>query len=232
MDHLSEAVATLGKNGVLAPLADLIRQVYWRAADRHEPDLGDDAMSFGTTVWRNLTNLGAAQFAGLPGVDARIEDNSLEILCAGYIVRLYSLQGGAGASVESIRWEGSEARLGGAVENSRGGQLALDDEEQFPEAFTGVVPRRRHVRIAHAGDIDTGEALAYLGLPRDNRDGGSPWFQVQLWLGQPAHSVLAQAGDGPTVPDPALPGEVPIPDLDILVRPKRRGDGVPLSALA
>ncbi|WP_431893380.1 hypothetical protein [Micromonospora haikouensis] len=231
MDHLSEAVATLGKNGVLTPLADLVRQVYRRAADRHEPDLGDDAMSFGTTVWRNLTNLGVAQFAGLAGVDARIEDNSLEILCAGYIVRLYSLQGGTGASVESIRWEGSEARLGGAVENSRGGQLALDDEGQFPEAFTGVVPRRRHVRVAHAGDLDTGEAVAYLGLPRDNRDGGSPWFEVQLWIGQPAHPVLTATG-GPAARGPVLPGEVPIPELDVLVRSKRRGDGVPLSALA
>ncbi|MCP3782944.1 hypothetical protein NLX85_06140 [Micromonospora sp. A3M-1-15] len=231
MDHLGEAVATLDQGGVLTPLADLVRQVYRRAADRHEPELGDDAMSFGTTVWRNLTNLGAAQFAGLPGVDARIEDNSLEILCAGYIVRLYSLQGGTGASVESIRWEGSEARLGGAVENSRSGQLALDDEEQFPEAFTGVVPRRRHVRVAHAGDLDTGEAVAYLGLPRDNRDGGSPWFEVQLWIGQPAHPVLTASGS-PAAPGPVLPGEVPIPELDVLVRSKRRGDGVPLSALA
>ncbi|MEU4594246.1 hypothetical protein [Micromonospora aurantiaca (nom. illeg.)] len=232
VDHLSEAVATLDKNGVLTPLADLIRQVYRRAADRHEPDLGDDAMSFGTTVWRNLTNLGAAQFGGLAGVNARIEDNSLEILCAGYIVRLYSLQGGTGASVESIRWEGSEARLGGAVENSRGGQLALDDEEQFPEAFTGVVPRRRHVRVAHVGDLDTGEAVAYLGLPRDNRDGGSPWFEVQLWIGQPAHPVLVATGGSSAIPGPALPGEVPIPELEVMVRPKRRGDGVRLSALA
>ncbi|WP_146231075.1 hypothetical protein [Micromonospora sicca] len=229
MDHLSEAVATLDEGGVLTPLADLIRQVYRRAADRHEPELGDDAMSFGTTVWRNLTNLGAAQSAG---VDARIEDNSLEILCAGYIVRLYSLQGGTGASVESIRWEGSEARLGGAVENSRHGQLALDDEEQFPDAFAGVVPRKRHVRIAHAGDIDTGEAVAYLGLPRDNRDGGSPWFQVQLWFGQPAPAVLHVVNDSRMNDALRLPGEMPIPELDVQVRPQRRGAGASLSALA
>ncbi|MEU7171461.1 MULTISPECIES: hypothetical protein [Micromonospora] len=232
MDHLSEAVAILDEGGALTPLADLIRQVYRRAADRHEPELGDDAMSFGTTVWRNLTNLGVAQFAGLPGVDARIEDNSLEILCAGYIVRLYSLQGGTGASVESIRWEGSEARLGGAVENSRHGQLALDDEEQFPDTFAGVVPRRRHVRIAHAGDIDTGEAVAYLGLPRDNRDGGSPWFQVQLWFGQPAPAVPHVVNDRRVNDALRLPGETPIPELDVQVRPQRRGARGSLSASA
>ncbi|WBB56298.1 hypothetical protein [Verrucosispora sp. WMMD573] len=231
MDHLGEAVATLDQGGVLTPLADLVRQVYRRAADRHEPELGDDAMSFGTTVWRNLANLGAAQFAGLPGVDARIEDNSLEILCRGYIVRLYSLHGGTSSSVETIRWEGSEARLGGAVENSQGGQLALDDDEQFPEAFPGIVPRRRHVRIAHAGDIGTGEVVAYLGLPRDNRDGGSPWFQVQLWFGQPTQAVLPLASGSLAGVGVRLPGEVPIPELDVHVRP-RCGEGVPLSALA
>ncbi|MFE9690697.1 hypothetical protein [Micromonospora sp. NPDC005806] len=37
--------------------------MYRQAADRQEPELDDDAMSFGTTVWRNLTKLGAAQFA-------------------------------------------------------------------------------------------------------------------------------------------------------------------------
>jgi hypothetical protein len=225
VDLMTEAMATLNEHGVLTPLADLIRQVYRRAADRHEPELGDDAMSFGTTVWRNLTNLGAAQFAGLAGVDARIEGNSLEILCAGYVLRLYSLQGGTGANVESIRWEGSDARLGGALENGRHEQLAFDDEEQHPEAFTGVVPPKRHLRVAHAGDLDTGEAMAYLGLPRDNRDGGSPWFEVTLWFGHPKRDLAADAvGDQD---EAALPrhDELPIPELDVLVRPQRRPTG-------
>ncbi|MEU9507126.1 hypothetical protein AB0D32_12685 [Micromonospora sp. NPDC048170] len=224
MDYLSTAVTALDRANVLPLLADLIRQVYRRAADRHEPELGDDAMSFGTTIWRNLTNLGAGQFAGLPGVDTRVEDNSLEILCAGYILRLYSLQGGTGASVESIRWEGSEARLGGAVENSRHGQLALDDEEQFPDAFAGVLPRRRHLRVAHAGDIETGEAVAYLGVPRDNRDGGSPWFEVQLWIGEPARLTVSAAGESRGGDSVRLPGELPIPELDVQVRPRSGAD--------
>ncbi|MFI7208973.1 hypothetical protein [Micromonospora aurantiaca (nom. illeg.)] len=221
MELLTAAIATLEERGVLNPLANLIRQVYRRAADRHEPALGDDAMSFGTTVWRNLTNLGAAQFADQPGVDARIEDNSLEILTAGYILRLYSLQGTA-TSVESIRWEGSDARLGGAVENSSDGQLALDDEEQFPEAFAGLIPRKRHIRIAHAGDIDTGEAVAYIGLPRDNRNGGSPWFEVTLWFGEPARPVV-QPSDG-LVPDSRAPhhDELPLPGLDLRLRRDHR----------
>jgi hypothetical protein len=221
VDLLTDAVATLDARGVLEPLAELIRQVYRRAAERHEPDLGDDAMSFGTTVWRNLTNLGAARFAGRSGLDARIEDNSLEILAGGYILRLYSLQGGIDTSVESIRWEGSDARLGGAVENSADRQLALDDEEQFPEVFSGLVPRKRHLRIAHAGDIDTGEAVAYLGLPRDNRTGGSPWFEVRLWFGEPARALAGARRTGASADGAPRHDELPIPvlDLQLLGRP-------------
>ncbi|MFC6017353.1 hypothetical protein ACFP2T_14185 [Plantactinospora solaniradicis] len=214
MGLLGDAVAVLNERGVLDRLGRLIQQVYRRAADRHEPELGDDAMSFGTTVWRNLVHLGQAEFAGVDGVRVRVEDNSLEILCAGYVVRLYSLQGG----VESIRWEGSEARLGGAVENSRDRQLAFDDEGQFPEVFAGVVPPKRHVRIAHTGDIVTGEAVAYVGLPRDNRDGGSPWFEVLLWFGEPTTSGQALPVVEGAVPQPRH-DEFPIPELELRTLP-------------
>lgn len=231
MELLTAAMATLDKRGILDPLVDLIRQVYRRAADRHEPELGEDALSFGTTVWRNLTNLGAAQFTSQPGVDARVEDNSLEILTAGYILRLYSLQGTA-TSVESIRWQGSDTRLGGAVENSRDGQLALDDEEQFPEVFAGLIPRKRHICFTHAGDIDSGDSLAYIGFPRDNRTGGSPWFEVALWFGQPAWPI-AQPTDRHVL-DRRAPhhDEMPRPGLDLRIRPGRRQGltAVPTSA--
>ena len=125
MELLDDAITALRQREVLDRLESLVRQVYRRAAERHEPALGDDAMSFGTLVWRNLTNLAVAEFAERPGVGARIVGNSLEILCAGYILRLYSLPGGLDSNVESIRWEGSEVRLGGAVENSEGIHVAF-----------------------------------------------------------------------------------------------------------
>ena len=224
MDLMDEAAAVLDEHGVLDRLGELIRQVYRRAADRHEPELGDDAMSFGTTVWRNLVNLGKAEFTNADGVRARIEDNSLELLCAGYVLRLYSLQG----NVESIRWEGSEVRLGGAVENSRDEQLAFDDEEQFRDIFAQVVPAKRHIRVAHGGDMDTGAAFAYLGLPRDNREGGSPWFDVRLWFGEPP-SHLAPPPLTATSPQSAprpRHDELPIPELDLAaLRPGRTAGG-------
>jgi hypothetical protein len=222
MGLLAEAVAVLDEHGVLGRLEGLIRQVYRRTAERHEPELGDDAMSFGTTVWRNLVNLGAPTLDDLPGVQTRVDDNSLEVLCAGYVLRLYSLQGGRTSDVASIRWEGSDARLGGAVENSRAEQLAFDDEGQFPQIFAGIMPPKRHVRVAHAGDLNTGEAIAYIGLPRDNRDGGAPWFEVRLWFGEPAIGSAAStaASVAGQVPKPRH-DELPIPELDVQVRPGR-----------
>jgi hypothetical protein len=220
VDLLTEAIETLDQRGVLVPLEELVRQVYRRAADRHEPELGDDAMSFGTTVWRNLTNLGAVQFTGRGGIDARVEENSLEILCAGYVLRLYSLHGGTETSVESIRWEGSEARLGGAVENSQHLQLALDDPDDVPDLFAGIIPRKRHIRVAHAGDLNTGEAVAYLGLPRDNRDGGSPWFDVRHWFGQPSATGVNATRNGTGRNSLTQYDELPIPDLQL--RPRRQ----------
>lgn len=102
-------------------------------------------------------------------------------------------------------------------------QLAFDDDEQFPEVFSGVVPPKRHVRIAHTGDLTTGGATAYIGLPRDNRDGGSPWFEVKLWFGDAPVVGVPR----PIVGDPTgVPGqrhdELPIPELPLeTLRPGR-----------
>ncbi len=225
MDLLGEAITALRRREVLDPLEALVRQVYRRAAERHEPELGDDAMSFGTLVWRNLTNLAVAEFADRPGVDARIFGNSLEILCAGYILRLYSLQGGLDSDVESVRWEGSDVRLGGAVENSEGARVAFDEDETLAPVFFGIVPPKRHLRVAHAGDLGTGEAIAYLGFPRDNRDGGSPWFDVTLWFGQPPaqHTVSQVKGARPA--ETLRHDQLPLPELDIRPRTDRHTGG-------
>ena len=225
MELLDDAITALRQREVLDRLESLVRQVYRRAAERHEPALGDDAMSFGTLVWRNLTNLAVAEFAERPGVGARIVGNSLEILCAGYILRLYSLPGGLDSNVESIRWEGSEVRLGGAVENSEGIHVAFDEDETLAPVFSGIVPPKRHLRAAHAGDLETGEAIAYLGFPRDNRDGGSPWFDITRWFGQPPAQHGAEPVNGARPAATVRHDELPLPELDVRPRIDRYPGG-------
>jgi hypothetical protein len=86
--------------------------------------------------------------------------------------------------------------------------------------FAGLIPQKRHIRIAHAGDIDTGDTVAYIGLPRDNRTGGSPWFAVTLWFGQPTRTTVASV----QALDRSRPSydELPIPELDLRLRREHR----------
>lgn len=117
------------------------------------------------------------------------------------------------------------------MENSQAEQLALDDEEQFAPVFAGVVPPKRHLRVAHAGDIATGEAVAYIGLPRDNRDGGSPWFDVRLWFGEPANAPAVSPGSDVEREIPRQRhDELPIPESATTsgtIRSLKRDGGAP-----
>jgi hypothetical protein len=129
--------------------------------------------------------------------------------------------------VDAISWEDSEAKLDGAIENSSTRQLTLDaDVEAGSAAFGGVVPPKRHLRMVHAGDLETGECVIYLGIPQDNRDGGVPWFDVAVIYGE--RGGPGDSGHGSTPPyEPAPPAgpsydELPLPDVGLGRRPAPR----------
>jgi hypothetical protein len=136
-------------------------------------------------------------------------------LCDGYILRQYKLAGTTrDVSVSSISWDDSEAKLDGAIENSSR-QLTLDaDLDVGVAAFGGIVPPMRHLRLVHAGDLETGECVIYLGIPRDDRDGGSPWFDVTIVYGEPGEQ--ADFGGAAQLPVP-----LPLP----LNQPRAQGRG-------
>jgi hypothetical protein len=226
--HLGRAHNALGQRGVIATMNKIIGEVYERNAARHDPVLGDDATTFGIMTSRNIANLAVQRLKDLPGVRARLVDTALEVLCDGYVLRQYKLPGvTCNVSVDAMSWEDSEAKLDGAIENSAAGQLALDaDMEAGLEAFGAVVPVMRHLRLAHAGDLETGECVIYLGIPRDNRDGGRPWFDVAVIYGDPDGSgEQSRRPRGPH--DPAQPAgpsydELPLPDVGLAPRPAAR----------
>lgn len=231
-DHLDRAREALERHGVTPAMVKVVAEAYARNAARHDPALGDDAATFGITTSRNIANLAVARLTALPAVRARLVDNALEVLCDGYVLRQYKLPGSTRqVSVDVISWEDSEAKLAGAVENSMSRQLTLDaDTEAGAAAFERVVPAMRHLRLAHAGDLDTGECVIYLGIPRDNRDNGLPWFDVAVIYGDPA------AGQGGEPDSPARTGplagpaydELPLPDVLLGLRSgQRRRQGEP-----
>lgn len=206
----------------------IISEVYVKNAARHDPVLGDDATTFGITTSRNIANLAVDRLNDMPGVSARLIDTALEVVCSGYVLRQYKLPGAdRDVSVNAISWDDSDAKLDGAVANSATGQLSLDGD--LPEgagAFGHVVPAMRHLRLAHAADLETGDCVIYLGIPRDNRVGGLPWYDVEVVFGE---SGLAEDGAWP-LGDPASPAgpyydQLPLPEFDLVPRPRagRRG---------
>lgn len=232
VDHVNEflgrACDILAERGVVAVMTEIIGDVYVKNATRHDPILGDDATTFGFTTSRNIANRAVRQLKHLPGVHAHLVDTALEVLCDGYVVRQYKLPGTTrDVSVDAISWEDSEAKLDGAIENSSTRQLTLDaDVESGPTAFGGVVPPMRHLRIVHAGDLETGECVIYLGIPQDNRDGGVPWFDVAAIYGDPGGAPDSGHGSKPPH-DPAPPtgpsyDELPLPDVGLGPRPAPR----------
>jgi len=232
-EHLGRACDALGQRGVIATMNRIISEVYERNAARHDPVLGDDATTFGITTSRNIANLAVQRLKDLPGVRARLVDTALEVLCDGYVLRQYKLPGvTCDVSVDAMSWEDSDAKLDGAIENSSAGQLALDaDLEAGPEAFGAVVPVMRHMRLAHAGDLESGECVIYVGIPRDNRDGGRPWFDVAVIYGDPDGSG-GQSREPSGSHDPARPAgpsydELPLPDVGLAPRPASRPRKLP-----
>ena len=232
-EHLGRACDALGQHGVTTVMTKIIGEVYARNAARHDPVLGDDATTFGITTSRNIANLAVQRLKELPGVRARLVDTALEIMCDGYVLRQYKLPGvTCETSVDAISWEDSEAKLDGAIENSVTGQLTFDaDLEAGAQAFGAVVPVMRHMRLVHAGDLETGECVIYLGIPRDNRDGGRPWFDVAVIYGDPGGA--GGENRGPGVPrDPSPPAgprydELPMPDVGLAPRPAARPNEQP-----
>lgn len=220
-DLLERARDALDRRGVIAAMTKIISEVYGRNAARHDQVLGDDATTFGITTSRNIANLAVLRLNQMPGVSARLIDTALEVLCGGYVLRQYKLPGAArDVSVNAISWEDSDAKLDGAVANSATGQLSLDaDLAEGAGAFGRVMPAMRHLRLAHAADLDTGDCVIYLGIPRDNRVGGLPWFDVTVVFGDsgPAEQDAGRTGD-PVPPAGPRYDQLPLPEFELVLR--------------
>lgn len=227
-DRLGRAREVLERRGVIAVMTKVVTAVYVRNAARYDPVLGDDQTTFGITTSRNIANLTVQRLKDRPGVRARMVETALEVLCDGYVLRQYKLAGTArDVSVNSISWDDSEAKLDGAIENSSR-QLTLDaDLDAGQTAFGAIVPPMRHLRLVHAGDLDTGKCVIYLGIPRDDRDGGLPWYDVTLIHGEPGEHGLNGHGLGGLPDGGPSYDTLPLPDVDVGRREPLREAGHP-----
>ncbi|WP_369366420.1 hypothetical protein AB5L52_25490 [Streptomyces sp. CG4] len=214
---LQQAVSDLQR--VLEIVRDVAREVYATNADRHDPSHGDDNGTFAQLVWRNIANLTFQKLnqAGIPV--RRVAGGAIEVISGSWVVRIYKFPLTAPDKVrdklEQLSWDGSSARLRGAVLNSATkGQLAFDHDPDWADSFAEVV-QQGHVRIMHTGDPETGNCVIEVGLPRDNREGGSPWLDGTVEI----HNDLQLSLPAPRSTEDALvgPGGLPpegLPDRD------------------
>ncbi|MET7903378.1 hypothetical protein ABZS86_18685 [Streptomyces sp. NPDC005355] len=191
---LEQAMKDLRRDGVLSIIEEVTQQVYETNADRYEPAHGDDLGTFGQLTWRNIANLVRARLVQA-GIQAHtVAGGAVEIISGPWVVRFYKFRLTASdkvpAVLEKIRWDGSGPRLRGAVANSSAGvQLAFGEASEWDSAFEPTI-RQGHVRIMHTGDPETGGCVIELGLPRDNRAGGSPWLDGTAQLHNGLHASL------------------------------------------
>ncbi|MEV8376608.1 hypothetical protein AB0P21_27940 [Kribbella sp. NPDC056861] len=179
---LSEVTSDWTASGVLPELVGLLRDVWRTNLDRHEPALGDDAVTLGMGSARNFANRTVQEFAQRNEVRADLQGNSLRVVHLGRTLRASKLPGkSVDADPYSIDWESSATRHQGPAANSH--QLELFDGFELPDeelAANSAAGSPRYLHLAWAADPESADIAAYLGFPRDTLDGAGPWFAVQL----------------------------------------------------
>jgi hypothetical protein len=200
-DLLAEVIAEWTASGVLLDLVQLVRDVWSKNITRHEPGLGDDALTLGLTSSRNLANRTVELFGSRPDVTAELENNSLRVVHRGRILRAYKLPGKSIlADPEEADWDSSTSKLQGPSENSWWTQPSLFDRLPGEPSEPGTTPGPKYLHLAWAGDPDTGDVAVHLGFPCDRELFGSPWLAVDLVYTDQVRELepTATSGAGPT----------------------------------
>lgn len=221
--------------GVLTLVSEVISDVRRRNADRQEPALGDDAMSQGMLNWRNIGNRLEKRVAELPGLRVIRPQNSLQLLVERHAVSVYGL---SSADPQSIKWNGSGmksalARANSAVVGDGPLQYSLFDETSANMVDDGArldddVLQPANVCFAHWASPDGQSVRIWMGFPRDNSRGGSPWLEVlELELGESAPKLA----DKPVTSTPLTTYlEGTMPDVEITWRKdKGQAPGAPIA---
>jgi len=216
---LRDLKATWQTRGVLSLITEVICEVRRRNTDRQEPQLGDDALSQGMLNWRNIGNRLEKRAAEVPGLLAARPQNSFQLVVDGHVISVYGL---SSADPESMRWIGSGMKISLARTNSclvgdGDLQYSLFDQVSNDSASEGDdVLQPANITFAHWASPDGESVRIWMGFPRDNTGGGSPWLEVvELSLSKPAPRP-SQRTD--TDSGPATYLDASMPDVDLTWR--------------
>jgi hypothetical protein len=203
----------------LAAIAEIVvpvlHSVYDANAGRHDPLLGDDAVTFGCTVYRNSWFQIEQAFNDQEGWSTGRPDGSLTVSNGDVRLHFYRCGNDENTDLEQFRFDedpASATKRSIAASNSNQLTLALFDEESPDSTVVPADQRLRELVVVHAGNPDDGCCGVWLGAPVTVEAVSSPWAWISpLWLIERSESSSAGNDAAQHVPH----SELPEPDLDI-----------------
>ena len=175
-EELRRILGTRFADEVLPLIVDSVQGSYSFRRKVYSEDGGDDSMTFGIGVSRGALNLIERALDGQEDVTARRPQGSFVVTGDNNLqVRCWKLGVTEQDGLESIKWEGSEAKKAPGRANAR--QLAFDLKGEDPSE-PGNEKYLPNLVLGHLGNSIDGCCRIVIGTPKD-REG---WhFLRDIW---------------------------------------------------
>jgi len=162
---------------------DELRRVYDFNAERHDQMVGDDAIVFGVSIYRNSWFVLERLIEDLDGWKSARPDGSLVICGAGYRIHVYRYGQDEDVDLDSFRLDAGTSETKRSIAVTNGVQLTLDLEPTpGPDTDEPDLDLRELV-IVHAGNPDDGCCGVWIGAPIPADEVNlSPWYWIApIW---------------------------------------------------
>ena len=191
-----------------------IRRAYDVNGERHDPEVGDDAVVFSMGVYRNSWFLIEREIESLDGWCSARPSGSLVITGAGLRVHVYRHGHDADVDLDAFRLDDARASMTQRlIAEANAMQLALPFVEGEVEPAARPNSALAELVIVHAGNPDDGCCGIWIGAPIAAEEiTVSPWAWVEpLWLAEPGEAgVTSAAGIAAATP---RHDELPEPEI-------------------
>jgi hypothetical protein len=185
-----------------------LQHTYAMNAERHDPSLGDDGLTFGVGVWRNSWHGLEEAVEPLPDVSSERPDGSLVLVIGATRIHSYKVGNTEELDIATVRFSGTATKS--RIVRSNAEQLQL-----FDSATTLAPPA--NLVLAHAGNPFDGLCAVYVGVPTEG-DSGPSWHWVEELFRIPPSDIRRSEpiAQGPTTPY----SDMPVTDFDLTLKPE------------
>ncbi len=174
--------ATWLREQVLAAIAE----AYDENCRRYAEEIGDNATTFGVTLFHNICFFLEQRLEGVGGVEIRRPSNAFVIEIDGYFLHVYKAPPGA-ATMHAMRFDQSDVRLELVRENTD--QLSLEFIEE-----SAPIDEPRHLVVVHFGDPIDGLERVEVGAPIASGVNGFAWAWSEVLSDQPVERRAEDEG--------------------------------------